>query len=113
MVKHSGQSVRQLGLEEGSLDVLGEVVEHVHRLPGEGEVGPEYRTLSTHSGDNIKLDTNRHCLSSWLSCLALLVCCSWLCAPHLPGSPMSSCSSRVVTSSFFYFSFYLNIVNSL
>ena len=42
MVEHGGQSVRQLGLEEGSLDVLGEVVEHVHRLPGEGEVGPEY-----------------------------------------------------------------------
>ena len=40
VVQHGGQSVRQLGPEEGLLDVLGEVVEHVHGLPGQGQVGP-------------------------------------------------------------------------
>ena len=40
VVQHGGQSVRQLRPEEGLVYVLSEVVEHVHRLPGEGQVGP-------------------------------------------------------------------------
>ena len=40
VVQHSGQPVCQLRPEEGLVDVLGEVVEHVHGLPGQGQVGP-------------------------------------------------------------------------
>ena len=38
VVQHGGQAVRQLWLEEGSLDVLGEIVEHVYSLSRQSEV---------------------------------------------------------------------------
>lgn len=50
-VEHGSQAVTQLRPQEGIWYLLGEVVHHVHRLPGQSQVGsePTVRELEANS----------------------------------------------------------------